>query len=226
MVVEEVEKNTWRLERDSYSSYLLEGEEKALLINSLKDSEGLMENVSSLTKLPLSLINTSAVTSLLSLNDDFSSFYMNPSDGFIYYRELDKVGNIKAVFDGDVIDLGGRKIRVISFPGVTPGSIVLLDYSTGALFSGLSIVSSPIDLSATSSDIHALLLSLRRLMRFMHLYDIIYPSIGKSPIGVKTERDLEALLTSIIRKDITPQLEDGKEVYSSSLLSVILKENL
>lgn len=223
MVVEEVEKNTLRFTDGEYSSYLLTGLNKALLINSLPRSEGMIENISPLTTLPLSLINTSAVSALLTLNDSFSSFYMNPSDSFIYYNRLKRVGIINPLYDGGIVDLGERKIKVISFPGLTPGSIVLLDYSTGSLFSGLSITQSTLHLYESSSDIHALLLSIRRLSQYRGEYDIIYPSAGPSPIGVKIVDEYEDLLSGVIRKNISPENKDGKEYYSSSLVSLSLQ---
>ena len=42
----------------------------------------------------------------------------------------------RTVSDGDVIDLGDRRLRVLHLPGHTPGSICLLDDESGDLFSG------------------------------------------------------------------------------------------
>ena len=40
------------------------------------------------------------------------------------------------VVDGDVIDLGDRRLEVLHVPGHTPGSIALWEAATGLLFSG------------------------------------------------------------------------------------------
>lgn len=45
--------------------------------------------------------------------------------------------------DGDVIDLGERKLAVIHLPGVTDGSIGLLEKTTGAFFVGDSLLDNP-----------------------------------------------------------------------------------
>jgi len=42
----------------------------------------------------------------------------------------------RTVSDGDVINLGDRRLRVLHLPGHTPGSICLLDDESGDLFSG------------------------------------------------------------------------------------------
>ena len=57
-------------------------------------------------------------------------------------RWLDKVADLPVkegilpYKDGDVIDLGGRKLEVIHTPGHTPGSVCLLDIGNRVLYSG------------------------------------------------------------------------------------------
>jgi glyoxylase-like metal-dependent hydrolase (beta-lactamase superfamily II) len=38
--------------------------------------------------------------------------------------------------EGDVFDLGGKKIEIVLMPGHTPGSIILLDKADGVCYSG------------------------------------------------------------------------------------------
>ena len=47
--------------------------------------------------------------------------------------------HLKTVKDGDTIDLGDRKLEILSVAGHTPGSIVIFDPATGDLFSGDSL---------------------------------------------------------------------------------------
>jgi glyoxylase-like metal-dependent hydrolase (beta-lactamase superfamily II) len=44
--------------------------------------------------------------------------------------------DINELKDGDVIDIGGHRLRIIATPGHTIGSICLFDEATGALFTG------------------------------------------------------------------------------------------
>src|SRR5581483_7676505 len=44
--------------------------------------------------------------------------------------------HLKAVSDHSTVDLGDRALEIITVPGHTPGSIVILDPSTGNLFTG------------------------------------------------------------------------------------------
>lgn len=65
--------------------------------------------------------------------------------------------------DGDVIDLGGRSIRVIHTPGHTPDSICLLDESDGSLFAGDTLVVGPHYAQMADSDFDDYRRSLDRL---------------------------------------------------------------
>ncbi len=49
------------------------------------------------------------------------------------------VAHLKSVDDGARVDLGDRALQIITVPGHTPGSIVILDPATGNLFTGDSL---------------------------------------------------------------------------------------
>ncbi|MBI2237260.1 MAG: MBL fold metallo-hydrolase, partial [Actinobacteria bacterium] len=57
--------------------------------------------------------------------------------------------------DGDVLDLGGRSLRVLHTPGHTPDSICLLDERNGLLFGGDTYNSGPIYAHMPHSDLEA-----------------------------------------------------------------------
>jgi glyoxylase-like metal-dependent hydrolase (beta-lactamase superfamily II) len=64
------------------------------------------------------------------------------------------------VGDGDVIDLGDRRLEVLHVPGHTPGSIALWEAATGLLFSGDTAY---VDARLGFDDFDAAERSLRRL---------------------------------------------------------------
>jgi glyoxylase-like metal-dependent hydrolase (beta-lactamase superfamily II) len=47
--------------------------------------------------------------------------------------------HLKVVNDGDKVDLGDRALEIVTVPGHTPGSLVVLDPASGNLFTGDSI---------------------------------------------------------------------------------------
>src|SRR6516164_2148181 len=69
----------------------------------------------------------------------------------------------KYIQDGDVLDLGGREIQIISTPGHTPDSICLFDSAAGLLFTGDTYFPAPIWLYRPETDLAAYQSSVLRL---------------------------------------------------------------
>ncbi|MDR1030235.1 MAG: MBL fold metallo-hydrolase [Treponema sp.] len=143
--------------------YLVEGNTKALLIDSLIGVGNLRAFCRELTDLPITLVNTHGHVDHTGGNFDFDECYIHPNDiALMYEKEELRLGYVKngiknsgkhlvllendftvakamktlPVYDGFVFDLGERVIEVIAVPGHTAGTIVLLDRSNGIVFSG------------------------------------------------------------------------------------------
>ncbi len=218
-----IDDNTWRFTDGDVSFFLLRGTQRAIFIDGGWRHCDLHARAGHLCgELNLSLLDTSCSVRLLGSNDEFSRFYMSPSDGFIYYNRMERVGIVKPLYDGDVIDLGDRKIEIISFPGITPGSVVVLDYLTGAVFGGLSITDATIDLTSDVSDIHAYLMSVRRMSGYRGRYDVIYPAIGRGEVSPAILEHLESTAREIIRHENEGMVEDGRTIYSDGFVSFAL----
>jgi len=65
--------------------------------------------------------------------------------------------------DGDVMDLGGRKLQVLHTPGHSPDCICLLDAANGLLFGGDTINTGPIYAQLEDSDLQEFARSTSRL---------------------------------------------------------------
>lgn len=65
--------------------------------------------------------------------------------------------------EGDVVDLGGRRLRVLHTPGHTPDSVCFLDEHAGLLFAGDTINTGPIYAQAPEADLAAFAASTARL---------------------------------------------------------------
>jgi len=65
--------------------------------------------------------------------------------------------------DGEVLDLGGRSLRVLHTPGHSPDSICLFDEANGLLFGGDTINTGPIYAHLTESDVGEFARSTARL---------------------------------------------------------------
>lgn len=146
-------------------AYLVEGSEKALLIDGLAGVGSLKAFVRELTDLPVTLVNTHGHVDHIGANFEYGEVYIAPEDIELMYahssREmrlgfaksggmfaplpteprLDDVtvpGPVKTLpmKDGDVFDLGGVKLEVIAVPGHTRGTVVFLDRDLRVVYSG------------------------------------------------------------------------------------------
>jgi len=178
-----ITEDTWRLEEEGVRFFLLAGDEKALLIDSGMQTHNAKEIAESLVSLPVELLNTHGDMDHVGSNDEFDHFYMNPAEASNYYNTQKKTGTIIPVTDGDVIDLGGRRLEIITLPGHTPGSIAILDCRRRVLISGDPIQDGNIFMFGVQREMHAYMLSLKKLEKYRDRFDTIYPSHGTFPVS-------------------------------------------
>jgi glyoxylase-like metal-dependent hydrolase (beta-lactamase superfamily II) len=107
--------------------YVIEGTEKAMLIDTGTDCEKLDEVVRNITKKPLYVVITHIHLDHAGNIKYFDDIYFHAADTVLLNRLKPYKGRIHFVKDGDVFDLGNREIEVKHMPGHTPGSIVLSD---------------------------------------------------------------------------------------------------
>lgn len=133
--ISSIGENTWVVEtKDMTTMYILEGTDRALLIDTGTKCEKLDEIVRNITTKPLMVVITHAHPDHAGNIRYFNNIYLHPADTILLDKNFK--GGIHFVNDGDVLELGGREIEVALMPGHTPGSIVLLDRKTGSCFSG------------------------------------------------------------------------------------------
>ena len=182
MEIIQINENTWRIEDGGVRFFLLAGEEKALLIDSGMEVHNAKEVARSLVNLPIELLNTHADMDHVGSNGEFEAFYMNPAEASNYYKAPGRTGRILPVWDGDILDLGGRELEIITLPGHTPGSIAVLDKKNRVLISGDPVQDDTIFMFGVQREMHAYLLSLEKLQTLRDRFDTIYPSHGSFPV--------------------------------------------
>lgn len=134
------------------TGYLVVGEDKALLIDTMMGYNDLAKAVRDITDKPVMVVNTHGHGDHIFGNIYFEEAYMNPEDtdlarSFIEQEEFitfckekgRSMPPFKDIRGGDVIDLGGKTIEVYDIPGHTKGSILLLLKEDRVLFAGDSI---------------------------------------------------------------------------------------
>lgn len=183
----------WRVEENGVRCLLFEGDEKALLVDTGFGSCGsLKEAIEQLTEKPVLLVNTHADPDHTGCNHEFGPAHMHPSD-FPLYHKAHPGAPVEPVWDGDVLDIGGRQFEVIHIPGHTPGSIALLDRDSRLLISGDSVSFSPIFMFSDDRSVTAFRESLKRLQKRVDSFDVIIASHGEPEVPVG---QIETLITA------------------------------
>lgn len=211
--------DTWRIEDGGVRFFLLAGTEKALLIDSGMNVDNAREIAAGLTALPVSLLNTHADRDHIGSNEQFEVFYMHPAEEPVY-RRSGKPGNILPVQDGDVLDLGGRALRIIHLPGHTPGSIAVLDTQNRALISGDPIQThGRIFMFGEHRSMPDYIVSLKRLEALSDQFDEIWPAHADIPVSPQVIRQLregaQAVLEGAVRE--APESLFGHDITAYDL---------
>ena len=134
------------------TGYLVVGREKACVIDTMNGFTDLGAAVRRLTDRPLVVVNTHGHPDHIFGNVYFDEAYLHPADralaeSFAEDPEFLKICEengfrmppFREVREGDVFDLGGRRLEVYELPGHTPGGIVLLLREDRLLFTGDSV---------------------------------------------------------------------------------------
>lgn len=192
------------------SLYLVEGNDRAVLIDAGTNIPNLDSIVASITSKPVDLIATHVhpdhTGSAVNL---WPSIRINAADmtGVPVYMK-DYKGEITYFNDGDTIDLGGRRLIVVFTPGHTPGSITLIDPDNKLAFSGDSFGTGNLLLFTNFS---TELASCQRMLRELDRYGIDEWYSGHY-CGVNKETRARVELI----RDMCSDMLEGKLEYRAS----------
>ncbi len=141
----------------SESLYLVEGTDKAVLIDAGTKIADLDKIVASITKKPVMLVATHVHPDHTgSAINYFPELYLNAADTVNIPQMMPNYkGKVKFLKDGEVIDLGGRQLEVVFTPAHTPGSTTFIDKEAGYGFSGDSFGSGNLLLTMDFSTLKA-----------------------------------------------------------------------
>jgi glyoxylase-like metal-dependent hydrolase (beta-lactamase superfamily II) len=114
--------------------YLVEGTEKAALIDTGSGDGNLREYVEKITSKPIVVLLTHGHIDNASGASEFNEVYINHADDAIYKEHVyDRLkgkakpaSDFKALKSGDIYDLGGTTLEIFSAAGHTPGQMAIL----------------------------------------------------------------------------------------------------
>lgn len=144
VIVSKLTDSVWLMDDRGSSGYVVVGNKKALVIDTMNGSEDIYAVARSITDLPLILVNTHVHPDHIGGNHFFKEAYMHPADMpfvdmFTAPDQMDKKPVLHPVREGDIFDLGGLHVEVYELPGHSPGEICLLLVEERILFPGDSM---------------------------------------------------------------------------------------
>lgn len=177
----QINPDTWRIEDNDVRFFVLEGTEKAVMIDSGMNTPDAGGIAGRLTAKPLELLNTHADRDHISGNSAFGRFYMHPAEEE-NYRAAGGAGTVVPLSEGQIIELGNRPLEIIEIPGHTPGSVAILDINRRVLISGDSVQDGKIFMFGKFRNLKEYIPSMKKLLKYADRFDSIYPSHGSVPV--------------------------------------------
>ncbi len=185
--------------------YLVEGSEKALLIDGLTGVGSLKAFVRELTDLPVTLVLTHGHVDHIGAAFEYGECWLHPDDIALLYehgdaearlgfasgggRKIDPADVVPPrairtlpVQDGHVFDLGGVQLEVIHVPGHTYGSIVLLDRARRIVYSGDACNANTLLFLPGSTTIQEYKEALLHFKTFQPAFDGMFGGHGPGPV--------------------------------------------
>ena len=206
VVFRQLDEHTWignghRVYNESL--YLVEGSQRALLIDAGTRIPGLDKIVAKITSKPVIMMATHAHGDHVGGVGPFPEVYLNAGDMPIVRNNMRNYkGQIKYLSDGEVIDLGGREIEVIFTPGHTAGSTTFFDKARHYGFSGDAFGSTNL---LVFTNLSTEMYTAERIENYMKKNDIrfLFP-------GHYSGDNLETLQRVTDIKDMCREILDGK----------------
>lgn len=222
--------------------YLVDGTERAAVIDTGAGLGNLKKVIEKLTDRPYVVLNTHGHIDHAGGNYEFQEAYLGEPDfemagtqrlregwkdflnktktepGFYgqeHIRENCMPGacEILPLKEHQIFNLGNRELEVLFVPGHTPGSAVFLDRKNKLLFSGDSLVSTPILIFDTySANIQEYVEALKELNQ--EEIQLIFPGHYLRPIGKKVLHDLIICGEKILNGEAEPEAVDFSHLSS------------
>lgn len=196
-----IDSGTYALSEPKYwqanVSYLLLGTRRALLFDTGPGIYSIRNVVRGLTSFPVTVIPSHLhfdhVGRIAEFSDialiDLKALRREVNDGVLteppaqyLLRTEYRIPVNRWIKNGEVIDLGGRRITVVSTPGHTPESVSLLDPSNQRLFTGDLVNREVSLLNVPGSDLRQALHSLLELARLAPERSLAYEAHSEKPL--------------------------------------------
>ena len=202
--------------------YLIEGSERALLIDGLTGAGSLKAFVEELTDKPVTLALTHGHLDHSGAAWEYGTAWLHPDDIPLLYTfsEEARYNHVRArnavspvcrediipgcnvktlpLYEGDIFDLGGIFIEAIAVPGHTRGTLVFLDRAARAVYSGDACNANTLLCLPGSASITEYLGALEHFRQYAGDFDVMYGGHGKTAVPVSIIDDGIAMCKRIL----------------------------
>jgi hydroxyacylglutathione hydrolase len=138
LTISKLEDNMWVVETfDNTTMYIIEGNQKSMLIDTGTRARKLDEVIRKITGKPLVVVLTHAHGDHAGNIHFFDEVWLHAADTVLLRK--DYKGTVRFMDEGHIFDLGGTRIEVVHTPAHTPGSVIFLDWDKGNCYSGDAI---------------------------------------------------------------------------------------
>lgn len=224
-------------------SYLIIGENSAILFDTGMGIANIRSEVEKLTNLPVTVINShshydhiggnSLFRQILAYNNVWEiqrlkrgytieecKDFMKPENFINLPLEFDLdnyqilPSNVIRILDeNEVIELGNRKIKILHTPGETPGSICLQDLDKNILFTGDTFYPGTLWLHRDENNLKLYTRTLEKLCSLEPQLEFICP--GHNEVKVESDILCKVLhsLTNIFQKEEVPERNGKIQIY-------------
>ena len=235
-------------------SYLIVGKRRALLFDTGLGVASIREVVTRLTNLPVTVLNSHTHFDHTGGNAEFSDIWNEDTafthtnaqgQSNSYSRDALAPERICGalppgvrpdaytirpwrathfIHDGEVIDLGGRRLEIIFTPGHTPDSLSLFDRHHGLLFTGDTFYPGPIYLFTPETDFAAYAQSVEKLARLAPRLHLLLPAhnlpISPPDVLERLDQSVKKVQSGSAKFVVT----EGHREYSFQGFSLLLSE--
>lgn len=235
-------------------SYLIVGRDRALLFDSGLGVASMARLASTLTDLPLVVVNSHSHYDHVGGNYEFDAVFAwvngysrpraagQPHDAVAEYvspawaraplppgfrRDAYRIRpwrHAASLADGERVDLGGRVLTVLRTPGHSPDSICLLDADNGLLFTGDTFYPAPLYAHLPGADPAAYRRSAARLASLADTVSTLYPGHNETGLPARHLVALRDAFDAIDAGTVDAVRTDGAREYSFGVFSIILPD--
>jgi glyoxylase-like metal-dependent hydrolase (beta-lactamase superfamily II) len=235
-------------------SYLITGSKRALLFDTGLGMGDMRAVVQQLTQLPVTVLNSHTHFDHIGDNWQFGEIwgldteYSRRNAGGAKHEDLkDAVagerfcGDLPEHFepanykipafklshivnDGDVVDLGGRRLQVVVTPGHTPDSLCLFDKQNRLLFTGDTFYAGPIFLYVPETSVPDYMRSVEKIAAMVPQIDLVLPSHNFPAESPAQLTRLSEALKQVESGHAKYSRKDGRREYDFGNFSLLMAD--